>query len=86
VGPEPAAAPIEQQGLGWKPTSCGKGNAEDTIGSGLEGAWTAAPTRWTMLYLTNLFNYDWEQTRSPAGAIPVDPRTAPARTPSPTPT
>jgi catalase-peroxidase len=54
VGAEPAAAPIEQQGLGWA-NKCGKGNAGDTIGSGLEGAWTAAPTRFTMLYLTNLF-------------------------------
>ncbi len=73
VGTEPAAAPIEQQGLGWA-NRCGKGNAEDTIGSGLEGAWTAAPTRWTMMYLGNLFNYDWEQTRSPAGAIQWKPK------------
>jgi len=73
VGAEPAAAPIEQQGLGWA-NRCGKGNAEDTIGSGLEGAWTAAPTRWTMMYLGNLFNYDWEQTRSPAGAIQWKPK------------
>ena len=73
VGAEPAAAPLEQQGLGWA-NRCGKGNAEDTIGSGLEGAWTAAPTRWTMLYLSNLFNYDWEQTRSPAGAIQWRPK------------
>jgi catalase-peroxidase len=73
VGPEPAAAPIQQQGLGWA-NRCGKGNAEDTIGSGLEGAWTGAPTRWTMLYLTNLFNFDWEQTRSPAGAIQWKPK------------
>ncbi|MEX2499852.1 MAG: catalase/peroxidase HPI [Wenzhouxiangellaceae bacterium] len=68
VGPEPAAADIEDQGLGWK-NNCGKGNAEDTITSGLEGAWTAAPTRWTMMYLQNLFNHEWEQTRSPAGAV-----------------
>jgi len=73
VGPEPAAAPIQQQGLGWA-NRCGKGNAEDTIGSGLEGAWTGAPTRWTMLYLSNLFNFDWEQTRSPAGAIQWKPK------------
>jgi len=73
VGPEPAAAPIQQQGLGWA-NSCGKGNAEDTIGSGLEGAWTAAPTTWTMMYLSNLFNHDWEQTRSPAGAIQWTPK------------
>ncbi len=73
VGPEPAAAPIEAQGLGWS-NKCGKGNAEDTITSGLEGAWTAAPTRWTMLYLTNLFTHEWEQTRSPAGAIQWIPK------------
>ena len=68
VGPEPAAADIEEQGLGWK-NKCGKGNAEDTVTSGLEGAWTQAPTQWTHLYLSNLFNHEWVQTRSPAGAI-----------------
>ena len=68
MGPEPGAAPIEEQGLGWKNT-CGKGHSEDTITSGLEGAWTQAPTRWTSLYLSNLLNFDWKQTRSPAGAI-----------------
>ena len=68
VGPEPGGAPIEEQGLGWK-NSCGKGHSEDTITSGLEGAWTQAPTQWTTLYLQNLLNFDWEQTRSPAGAI-----------------
>jgi len=68
VGPEPTAADIEEQGLGWK-NDCGKGNAEDTITSGLEGAWTQQPTRWTMLYLSNLLNNEWEQTRSPAGAV-----------------
>ncbi|MBK1720966.1 catalase/peroxidase HPI [Thiocystis violacea] len=73
VAAEPAAAPIEQQGFGWA-NRCGKGNAEDTIGSGLEGAWTQAPTQFTMLYLTNLFNFDWEQTRSPAGAIQWTPK------------
>ena len=67
VGPEPAAADIEEQGLGWK-NKCGKGNAEDTVTSGLEGAWTQSPTRWTHLYLSNLFNHEWELTRSPAGA------------------
>tara|TARA_B100001540_G_scaffold171115_1_gene151144 strand:+ start:1765 stop:4011 length:2247 start_codon:yes stop_codon:yes gene_type:complete len=74
VGPEPAAAPLEQQGLGWQ-NKCGKGNAEDTVTSGLEGAWTQAPTRWTTLYLQNLLNNEWETTRSPGGAIiwvPVD--------------
>jgi len=54
--------------LGWQ-NECGKGNAEDTITSGLEGAWTAAPTQWTMMYLQNLFNHEWEQTRSPGGAV-----------------
>jgi catalase-peroxidase len=73
VGPEPAAAGIEEQGLGWK-NKCGKGDAEDTVTSGLEGAWTAAPTQWTMLYLTNLFSFEWEQTRSPAGAIQWIPK------------
>jgi len=74
VGAEPAAAPIEQQGLGWK-NKCGKGHSEDTVTSGLEGAWTQAPTRWTTLYLSNLLNNEWQQVRSPGGAIqwiPVD--------------
>jgi len=73
VGAEPAAAGIEQQGLGWK-NECGKGNAEDTITSGLEGAWTQTPTQWSMLYLANLFNFEWEKTRSPAGAIQWVPK------------
>lgn len=68
LGAEPGAAGIEEQGLGWK-NKCGKGHSEDTITSGLEGAWTQAPTRWTTLYLSNLLNFDWKQTRSPAGAI-----------------
>ena len=68
VGVEPGAAGIEQQGLGWK-NKCGKGHSEDTVTSGLEGAWTQAPTQWTTLYLQNLLNLEWEQTRSPAGAI-----------------
>ena len=68
VGVEPAAAPVEDQGLGWK-NSCGKGHSEDTTTSGLEGAWTQAPTQWTTLYLSNLLNFEWQQTRSPAGAI-----------------
>jgi catalase-peroxidase len=68
VGPEPGGAPIEQQGFGWT-NKCGKGNAEDTITSGLEGAWTQTPTQWSMLYLANLLNHEWEQTRSPAGAV-----------------
>lgn len=68
LGAEPAAAPIEEQGFGWK-NKCGKGNAEDTITSGLEGAWTQSPTQWSSLYLQNLLMFDWKQTRSPAGAI-----------------
>ncbi|MEC8436742.1 MAG: catalase-peroxidase, partial [SAR324 cluster bacterium] len=68
TGPEPAAADIEAQGFGWT-NSCGEGSGADTITSGLEGAWSAAPTRWTMQYLQNLFAYEWVQTRSPAGAI-----------------
>ncbi len=74
VGPEPEGAPLEEQGLGWK-NKFGKGKAEDTITSGLEGAWTSAPARWTHMYLSNLFAYDWELTKSPAGAqqwIPKD--------------
>jgi len=73
LGPDPAAAPIEAQGFGWS-NKCGKGNAEDTVTSGLEGAWTAAPTRWTMMYLTNLFAFEWEQTRSPGGAVQWIPK------------
>jgi catalase-peroxidase len=68
VGPEPGGADLEQQGFGWK-NSCGKGNAEDTVTSGLEGAWTATPVQWSMNYLSNLFAFEWEQTRSPAGAV-----------------
>ncbi|MEW9797036.1 catalase/peroxidase HPI [Alteromonas sp. CYL-A6] len=68
LGPEPGAAPLEDQALGWK-NKCGKGHSEDTVTSGLEGAWTQAPTRWTTLYLSNLLNNEWEQTRSPGGAI-----------------
>ena len=67
VGAEPAAAELEDQGFGWK-NKCGKGNAEDTITSGLEGAWTVTPTQWSMNYLDNLFNFEWKQTKSPAGA------------------
>ena len=66
--PEPGAANIEEQGLGWK-NKCGKGHSEDTVTSGLEGAWTQAPTQWTSLYLSNLLNFEWKQSRSPAGAI-----------------
>ena len=68
VGPAPAAAGIEQQGLG-RQNKCGSGNGDDTVTSGLEGAWSATPTAFTMQYLTNLFAFDWVQTKSPAGAI-----------------
>jgi catalase-peroxidase len=68
VGPEPAAAAIEQQGFGWM-NKCGKGNAEDTMTSGLEGAWTQTPTSWSILYLDNLFRYEWEQQKSPGGGV-----------------
>ncbi len=67
VGPEPEGAPIEEQGFGWK-NSFGKGNAEDTISSGLEGAWTMNPTQWDNNYLENLYGFEWELTKSPAGA------------------
>ncbi|MBU3069160.1 catalase/peroxidase HPI [Aestuariicella sp. G3-2] len=74
VGPEPAAAPTEQQGLGWK-NKCGKGHSEDTMTSGLEGAWTQTPTAWSILYLDNLFRFDWKKHESPGGGtvwIPTD--------------
>jgi catalase-peroxidase len=67
VGPEPEAAPVEAQGLGWTNTS-GSGKGVDTITSGLEGAWTNEPTKWDNGYLENLYSYDYELTRSPAGA------------------
>ena len=73
VGKEPAAAPLQEQGLGWH-NKCGKGHSEDTVTSGLEGAWTQAPTKWSTLYLENLLNNDWEQTRSPGGAIQWVPK------------
>jgi catalase-peroxidase len=66
-GPEPEAAPIEQQGLGWE-SDYGSGKAGDTISSGLEGAWTKEPTEWDMGFFENLFEYEWELTKSPAGA------------------
>ena len=73
VGREPEGAPLEEMGLGWKNTF-GTGNGGDTISSGLEGAWTATPITWDMTYFKTLFKYEWEQTKSPAGAtqwIPV---------------
>ena len=74
VGPEPGAAPIEQQGLGWK-NKCGKGHSEDTMTSGLEGTWTQTPTAWSILFLNNLFSFEWEQQKSPGGGtvwVPTD--------------
>ncbi|MGW4633512.1 catalase/peroxidase HPI [Nocardia sp. NPDC004415] len=93
VGPEPEAAPLEQQGLGWK-SAYGTGKGKDAITSGLEVVWTATPTRWGNGFLQNLYGFDWELTQSPAGAwqwkpkdgageglIP-DPFDGPARTPT----
>ena len=74
VGKEPAAAGLEEQGLGWA-NQCGSGHGVDTVSSGLEGAWSTNPTRWTHDYLTWLYTFDWQQTKSPAGAtqwIPKD--------------
>ncbi len=74
VGPEPAAAAIEEQGLGWM-NKCGSGKGAEAMTSGLEGAWTSTPTAWSILYLDNLIRFDWKQTKSPAGAtqwIPTD--------------
>ena len=73
VGREPAGATIEEQGLGWKNTF-GKGNGDDTITSGLEGAWTITPTKWSNNYFDNLFGYEWELTKSPAGANQWKPK------------
>jgi catalase-peroxidase len=67
VGPEPEAAGIEEQGLGWK-SSFGSGKGGDAIGSGIEGAWKANPTKWDMGYLNTLLKYEWELVKSPAGA------------------
>ncbi len=67
VGPVPEAAPIEEQGLGWK-NKFGTGSGDDTIGSGLEVIWTTTPAKWSNNFFANLFNYEWELTKSPAGA------------------
>ena len=75
VGAEPAATPVEQQGIGWK-NKCGTGAGADTITSGLEGAWTTSPAQWTHQYFQNLFGFEWKQTRSPAGAIQWEPENA----------
>ncbi len=74
IGAEPAAEAVEEQGFGWK-NKCGKGNAEDTMTSGLEGAWSSTPTAWSILYLDNLMRFEWKKVKSPAGAtqwIPTD--------------
>jgi catalase-peroxidase len=75
IGPEPEAAPLVEQGLGWK-SSYGSGTAGDAITSGLEGAWTNEPTKWDNGFLDNLYKYDWDLTKSPAGAwqwVPKNP-------------
>jgi catalase-peroxidase len=73
VGREPAAAGIEEQGLGWK-NNFGSGNGDNTITSGLEGAWTTTPTRWSNNFFENLFGFEWELTKSPAGAQQWKPK------------
>ena len=77
VGPEPEAAGIEEQGLGWK-NSFGTGKGVDTISSGVEGAWTTNPVKWDNNYFENLFGYEWELTKSPAGAYQWTPKDASA--------
>jgi catalase-peroxidase len=73
VGPEPEAAGIEEQGLGWK-NSFGSGKGDDAIGSGLEVIWTTTPTKWSNNFFSNLFGYEWELTKSPAGAHQWQPK------------
>jgi len=73
VGPEPEAAPIEEQGLGWK-SSFGTGKGDDTIGGGPEVIWTQTPTEWSNNFFKNLFGYEWELTKSPAGAYQWKPK------------
>ena len=73
VGPEPEAAGIEEQGLGWK-SSFGTGKGGDTITSGLEVTWTTTPTKWSNNFFWNLFGYEWELTKSPAGAHQWKPK------------
>ena len=73
VGPEPEAAGIEEQGLGWK-SSFGTGKGADAIGSGLEVIWTSSPTKWSNNFFWNLFGYEWELTKSPAGAQQWTPK------------
>jgi catalase-peroxidase len=78
VGPEPEGAPIEEQGLGWM-SSFGSGKGDDTITSGLEGAWTNNPIQWDNGYFENLFSYEWELTKSPAGAYQWAPKDSEAQ-------
>jgi catalase-peroxidase len=73
LGPEPEGAPIAEQGFGWN-NSYGKGNGDAAITSGLEGAWTTSPTKWSNNYFEHLFKYDWEVTKSPAGAYQWTPK------------
>ena len=73
VGPEPEGASLEEQGLGWR-NSFGSGSGGDTISSGLEGAWTTDPVKWDNNYFENLFGYEWELTKSPAGASQWTPK------------
>ncbi|MFI2474762.1 catalase/peroxidase HPI [Nocardia xishanensis] len=73
VGPEPEAAPLEEQGLGWR-SSFGTGVGKDAITSGLEGAWTPTPTKWDNSFLETLYGYEWEKTKSPAGAWQYVPK------------
>ena len=77
-GPEPEAASLEEQGLGWRNTF-GTGKGADAITSGLEGAWTANPVKWDNGYFDNLFGYEWELTKSPAGAFQWTPKEASAQ-------
>lgn len=82
VGPEPEAAPIEAQGLGWQ-SSYASGAGADAITSGLEVAWTQTPTQWSNYFFENLFKFEWTQTRSPAGAIQFEAKDAPDLIPDP---
>ena len=79
MGPEPAATATEEQGFGWT-NSCGSGKGADTMTSGLEGAWTQTPTTWSILFLSNLFAFDWEQAETPAGATLWVPKNRDAHT------
>lgn len=79
LGPEPAGAGLEEQGLGWR-NKCGTGVGKDTITSGLEGAWTPTPTHFSMMYLANLFQFEWVKTKSPAGATQWIPKGGAAAT------